>query len=289
MNRRRRDLHRSISIRGPSTQVAVGIDADLTGRQTKYSCRPQEIPEIIFGVEPVREMIAAAPSHIRKLYVKQGTENRFELLIQAVHDSGGQVVTVGRNELARIAGSEALHQGIVAAVRNYDYAALEQVLALKPDPLLLVDGVTDPRNLGAILRTVECAGIGAIVLAKDRTAGLTPAAIRSSAGAWAHLAVARCGNVAHTLEHLKGESYWIAAMDPRGETSLYDLDVTRRLTLVLGSEGHGIRKIVRKTADFVVRIPIYGRVSSLNVSVAAAIALFEIARRRAGRPSNGDV
>ena len=281
MNRRRRDLHRSISIRGPSTQVAVGIDAHLTGRQTKYSCRPQEIPEIIFGVEPVREMIAAAPSHIRKLYVKQGTENRFELLIQAVHDSGGQVVTVGRNELARIAGSEALHQGIVAAVRNYDYAALEQVLALKPDPLLLVDGVTDPRNLGAILRTVECAGIGAIVLAKDRTAGLTPAAIRSSAGAWAHLAVARCGNVAHTLEHLKGESYWIAAMDPRGETSLYDLDVTRRLTLVLGSEGHGIRKIVRKTADFVVRIPIYGRVSSLNVSVAAAIALFEIARRRA--------
>jgi 23S rRNA (guanosine2251-2'-O)-methyltransferase len=226
-------------------------------------------------------MIAAAPSGIRTLYIKHGTETKFEPQMQAVRASGGQVVAVASNELARMAGSEARHQGIIAAIREYAYAPLEQVLARKPDPLLLVDGVTDPRNLGAILRIGECAGIGAIVLAKDRTVGLTPAAIKSSAGAWAHLALARCGNVAHTLECLKGESYWIAAMDPDGDTSLYDLDVTRRLTLVLGSEGYGIRPIVRKTADFIVRIPMYGRVGSLNVSVAAAIALFEIARRRA--------
>ena len=225
-------------------------------------------------------MIAAAPSHIRALYIKHGLETKFEPQIHAVRNSGGQVVVVASNELARMAGSEARHQGIIAAIREYVYVPLEEVLARKPDPLLLVDGVTDPRNLGAILRTGECAGIGAIVLAKDRTVGLTPAAIKSSAGAWVHLALARCGNVAHTLERLKGEGYWIAAMDPHGDTSLYDLDVTRRMTLVLGSEGHGIREIVRKTADFVVGIPMYGRVSSLNVSVAAAIALFEIARRR---------
>jgi 23S rRNA (guanosine2251-2'-O)-methyltransferase len=226
-------------------------------------------------------MIAAAPSGIRTLYVKHGMETKFEPQMQAVRASGGQVVAVASNELARMAGSEARHQGIIAAVREYAYAPLEQVLARKPDPLLLIDGVTDPRNLGAILRIGECAGIGAIVLAKDRTVGLTPAAIKSSAGAWAHLALARCGNVAHTLEFLKGESYWIAALDPHGGTSLYDLDVLRRLALVVGSEGHGIRPIVRKTADFVVRIPMYGRVGSLNVSVAAAIALFEIAHRRA--------
>jgi 23S rRNA (guanosine2251-2'-O)-methyltransferase len=225
-------------------------------------------------------MIAAAPACIRTLYIKLGMETRFGPQIEAVRESGGQVVAVASNELARMAGSEARHQGIIATVREYDYVPLEQVLARKPDPLLLVDGVTDPRNLGAILRTGECAGIGAILLAKDRTVGLTPAAIKSSAGAWVHLAIARCGNVAHTLEYLKDESYWIAAMDPHGDTSLYDLDVTRRLTLVLGSEGGGIREIVRKTADFVVRIPLYGRMSSLNVSVAAAIALFEIAHRR---------
>jgi 23S rRNA (guanosine2251-2'-O)-methyltransferase len=280
MKRRPRDLHNSISIRRPSGAVAVGTDTHPAGPQTQYDRRLNEIPEIIFGVEPVREMIVAAPSRIRALYVKHGTETKFKQQIQAVRDSGGQVVAVASNELARMAGSEAHHQGIIAAVREYAYVPLEEVLARKPDPLLLVDGVTDPRNLGAILRTGECAGIGAIVLAKDRTVGLTPAAIKSSAGAWAHLALARCGNVAHTLEFLKRESYWIAALDPHGDTSLYDLDVTRRLTLVLGSEGHGIREIVRKTADFVVRIPVYGRVSSLNVSVAAAIALFEIAHRR---------
>jgi len=228
----------------------------------------------------VREIISAAPSHIRRLYVKQGTETKFELQIQAVREKGGGVVAVASDELARLVGSEARHQGIVAALREYSYAPLDQVLAHRPDPLLLVDGVTDPRNLGALLRAGECAGIGAIVLAKDRTVGITPAAIKSSAGAWAHLAVARCGNVAQALEHLKGEGYWIAAMDPKGDTSLYDLDATRRLALVLGSEGRGIRDIVRKTADFVVRIPLYGRVSSLNVSVAAGIALFEIVRRR---------
>ncbi|MBV8055149.1 MAG: 23S rRNA (guanosine(2251)-2'-O)-methyltransferase RlmB [Deltaproteobacteria bacterium] len=274
------DLHSSISIRRPSGAITVDTDTYPAGPQTQHDRRPHEIAEIIFGVEPVREMIVAAPSRIRTLYIRQGTETKFDQQMQAVRDSGGQVVAVASNELARIAGSEACHQGIIAAVREYRYLPLEHVLARKPDPLLLVDGVTDPRNLGAILRIGECAGISTIVLAKDRTAGLTPAAIKSSAGAWAHLALARCGNVAHTLEWLKDKSYWIAALDPHGDTSLYDLDVTRRLTLVLGSEGHGIREIVRKTADFVVRIPVYGQVSSLNVSVAAAIALFEIAHRR---------
>jgi 23S rRNA (guanosine2251-2'-O)-methyltransferase len=283
MKRHPPDLHRSISTSHPPGQIAVGKDAHLAGSQRQHDRRPRQIAEVIFGIEPVREMIAAAPSGISTLYVKHGTETKFEPQMQAVRANGGRVVVVAGNELAHMAGSEARHQGIIAAVREYAYAPLEQVLARKPDPLLLVDGVTDPRNLGAILRIGECAGVGAIVLAKDRTVGLTPAAIKSSAGAWAHVALARCGNVAHTLEFLKGETYWIAALDPHGDTSLYDLDVFRRLALVVGSEGHGIRPIVRKTADFVVRIPMYGRVGSLNVSVAAAIALFEMARRRAAR------
>lgn len=228
----------------------------------------------------MRELIAAAPGRICKLYVKREAETRFQAEMRAVTEKGGEVITVLSDELARLAGSEARHQGIIAELREYSYASLEEVLARRPDPLLLLDGVTDPRNLGAVLRAAECAGIDAIVLAKDRTARLTPTAIKSSAGAWSHLAIARCGNVAYTLERLKREGYWIAAMDPHGGISVYELDVARRLTLVLGSEGDGIRDIVRRTADFTVRIPLYGRVSSLNVSVAGAIALFEIARRR---------
>jgi 23S rRNA (guanosine2251-2'-O)-methyltransferase len=131
------------------------------------------------------------------------------------------------------------------------------------------------------LRSAEGAGVAAVVLARDRTATITPAAIKSSSGAWVHLKIARCGNVVRAMEDLKQAGYWIAALAPEGELELYGLDTTRRLALVVGSEGRGVREIVRKNADFAVRIPMYGKVGSLNVSVAAAVALFEIARRRA--------
>jgi 23S rRNA (guanosine2251-2'-O)-methyltransferase len=182
--------------------------------------------------------------------------------------------------LARMAGAEGRHQGVAAIVREFNYAPFEEVLAAKPDPVLLVDGVTDPRNLGALLRSAECAGAGTVVLARDRTAALTPAAIKASAGAWVHLRIARCGNVARAIEDLKQAGYWIAALAPGGETDLYSLDVSRRLALIVGSEGKGVRDIVKKNADFVVGIPMRGKVESLNVSVAAALALFEIERRR---------
>jgi 23S rRNA (guanosine2251-2'-O)-methyltransferase len=166
-------------------------------------------------------------------------------------------------------------------MREYEYAAIEQILADQPDPIVLVDGVTDPRNLGALMRSAEGAGVGAIVIAKDRTAGITPAAVKSSAGAWIHLKIARCGNVARTIEQLKEAGYWTAALAPGGDTSIYTLDTSRKLAIIVGSEGRGVRDIVRKGADFVVDIPMRGKVGSLNVSVAAAVALFEIARRRA--------
>jgi len=280
MKKRPDDQRRSISLRGPLERVAAAMDVKQPNFHKHRRYRPDRVPEIVFGLEPIREIIAATPARIRRLYVKQGTETRFEPLINAVRLRGAEIVAVSSNQLQGIAGSGARHQGIVAALREHSYASLEQVMARKPDPLLLVDGVTDPRNLGAILRASECAGLDAIVLAKDRTVGITPAAIKSSAGAWSHLLVTRCGNVAQILNQLKAEGYWIAAMDPKGDTSIYELDAARRLTFVLGSEGSGIREIVRKTSDFTVRIPLYGRVASLNVSAAAAIALFEIARRR---------
>ena len=237
--------------------------------------------DLVFGAEPVHELIAAAPGAVRTLYVRTDLQARFADVSERVRAAGGHVVAAEAAALARMAGGEARHQGVVALVREYSYAAFEDVIAAAPDPLLLVDGVTDPRNLGALLRSAEGAGVGTVVVARDRTAAVTPAAIKSSAGAWVHLKIARCGNVARAMEDLKEAGYWIGALAPAGDREIYDLDTTRRLALVVGSEGRGVREIVRKNADFVVRIPMYGKVGSLNVSVAAAVALFEIARRRA--------
>jgi len=237
--------------------------------------------DLVFGAEPVRELVAAAPGAVRMLYVRGDLAARFAQDIERVRAAGGQVVAAETAVLVQMAGAEGRHQGIVALIREYGYAAFEDVVAAAPDPLLLVDGVTDPRNLGALLRSAEAAGVPSVVLARDRTAAITPAAIKSSAGAWAHLKIARCGNVARALEDLKHAGYWIAALAPQGELEIYEVDTTRRLALVVGSEGRGVREIVRKNSDFVVRIPMYGKVRSLNVSVAAAVALFEIARRRA--------
>ena len=229
----------------------------------------------------MRELIAAAPGAIRVLYVKAGAEARFAAEIDAARTQGASVIRTEDDALTRMAGSEARHQGLVAIMREYQYAPFEDVVAETHDPLLVIDGVTDPRNLGAIMRSAECAGVRAIVIARDRTVGITPIVVKSSAGAWVHLRIARCGNVAQALTALKAAGYWVVALAPAGDLSIYDLDTSRRLAFVLGSEGRGVREIVKKSADFIAGIPMRGRIESLNVSVAAAVALFEVARRRA--------
>jgi 23S rRNA (guanosine2251-2'-O)-methyltransferase len=242
---------------------------------------PPAKADLVYGVEPVRELAGAAPAAMRVLHVRRGDEGRFAHIIESVRAAGGRIAGADDEQLDRLAGSGARHQGIIAELREYPYVSIDAVTAERPDPLVLVDGVTDPRNLGALLRSAEGAGVRAVILARDRTASITPAAIKASAGAWVHLKIARCGNVARTLDELKEAGYWIAALAPGGGVSLYDLDAARKLAIVIGSEDRGVREIVKKRADFVVGIPMRGRVQSLNVSVAAAVALFEIARRRA--------
>ncbi len=276
-------------------QEASGHGADLDAHRGQARGAPAHWPdvrasrqrhdaanrEIVFGAEPVRELVAAAPNSVRVLNVRLGDEHRFAAEIDLVRASGGRICALDDAALARMAGREARHQGIIAEVREYPYAGFEEVIGAGYDPLVVVDGVTDPRNLGALMRSAEGAGVSAIILARDRTVGVTPAAIKSSAGAWVHLKIARCGNVARALEQMQQAGYWVVALAPGGPTSIYNLDTTRKLALVVGSEGSGVREIVKKTADYVAAIPMRGRVDSLNVSVAAAIALFEIARRRA--------
>ncbi len=263
-------------------RAAGQVKAPLKGRVSPLPHqRAGERAQIVFGLEPVREMLAVDPAAVKTLFIRERDHTRFAAEIARVQGAGGRVMAVEEAELARMAGSQARHQGMVAQVRPYRYADLEELIGARPDPLLLIDGVTDPRNLGAILRAAECAGLGGLILARDRTADITPAAIKTSAGAWAHLRVARCGNVAQMLERLKQEDYWVAALAPEGEVNLYQLDVSRRLALVVGAEGEGLRRLVKARADFLVRIPMSGKVASLNVAVASGIALFEINRRRA--------
>jgi 23S rRNA (guanosine2251-2'-O)-methyltransferase len=242
--------------------------------------RPVDHGQLVFGIEPLRELLAATPQAVRVLYIRSGAEARFRREAEIVSAAGGRVLAADNETMRRMAGSEARHQGLVALVEEYQYASLDEVIAAQPDPLLLIDGVTDPRNLGAILRSAEGAGVSTVVLARDRTAGLTPAAIKSSAGAWVHLRIARCGNVVRTLERLKESGYWVVALAPQGTLSLYELDVGRKLVVIVGAEGGGVRDLVGKRSDFVVRIPMAGRVNSLNAAVAAALACFEIGRRR---------
>jgi 23S rRNA (guanosine2251-2'-O)-methyltransferase len=292
---------------GPRTEAPRGPDTRADGDRNRYRGRrrhprpggPARVPEVqapderrshppdssagrdlIFGVEPVRELLAAAPGAIRVLYVKAAAQARFADEIDAARIQGANVFATEDDALARMAGSEARHQGLVAIMREYEYVPFEEIVAEAHDPLLVIDGVTDPRNLGAIMRSAECAGVRAIVIARDRTVGITPIAVKSSAGAWVHLRIARCGNVAQAIEALKQAGYWVVALAPEGNLSIYDVDTSRRLAFVLGSEGRGVRDIVRKSADFIASIPMGGRVASLNVSVAAAVTLFEVARRR---------
>jgi 23S rRNA (guanosine2251-2'-O)-methyltransferase len=240
----------------------------------------ESVEELVFGVEPVRELVGAAPGAVRTLIVRAGDEHKWSTEIERVRAAGGRVEFVPEARIDAIAGIDARHQGIAAQVRDYNYASFEQVVASGFDPIVLVDGVTDPRNLGALMRSAEGAGVGAIILARDRTASVTPATIKSSAGAWIHLKIARCGNVVRAIDELKKAGYWVVSLAPAGESSIYGLDVTRKLAIIVGGEGAGVRGIVLKNSDFRAAIPMRGKVASLNVSVAGAVALFEIARRR---------
>jgi len=272
-----------MNVRRPRRESA-GADARSVGRPHGRRTEPAQI---VFGVEPVREMLAVDPAAVRTLYLRERDHNRFAAEIARVQRAGGRVMAVPDGELARMAGSEARHQGLVAQVRPYRYADLDELIASRPDPLLIIDGVTDPRNLGAILRSAECAGLGGLILARDRTAEVTPAAIKTSAGAWVHLRIAQCGNVVQMLERLKKMDYWVAALALEGKVDLYELDVSPRLAIVVGAEGEGLRRLVKERADFLVKIPMAGRVASLNVAVATGIVLFEITRRRASIHGQG--
>jgi 23S rRNA (guanosine2251-2'-O)-methyltransferase len=242
---------------------------------------------VVYGVNPVRELLRAGATSVSELWFAEGARGSVGELERLARGSPARIRSAPRTQLDRLAKTDR-HQGVVAVVADFSYREPEDLLTAaqssgEPPLLVVLDGIEDPQNLGAIIRSAHALGAHGVVIPRDRAAGVTPAVAKASAGAVEHCPVARVTNVAQALDDLKDKGIWSVATDAGGERDLADLDLTGPIALVLGSEGRGVRPLVRRTADLVARIPMTGRVGSLNASAAAAICLYEAARQRARR------
>jgi 23S rRNA (guanosine2251-2'-O)-methyltransferase len=244
--------------------------------------------DLICGINPVLEALAAGTRHFDRLVVVKGMRNR---RIEEVTARGSRLGIPlrfeAREALDRMAGGVP-HQGIIAVVSAKALQSLEEITAtMKQPPLLvLLDGVEDPRNLGAILRTCEAAGVDGVLLPERHSAGLSESVARTSAGAVEHVRVARIGNVAQAIDTLKEKGMWIVGFDAQGSERWDAIDFQRPIVIVLGGEARGIRRLVREKCDHVSALPLFGHVTSLNVSVVAGVALYEAIRQRKSVPSH---
>jgi 23S rRNA (guanosine2251-2'-O)-methyltransferase len=238
---------------------------------------------IIFGIHAVEEALSARQRAFDYVAVASGRgDARIRKIEQLCRSAGVPVRAMPREQLSRLARA-ANHQGVVAVTAEKQYDNVEDLLASKRGQysfVLLLDGIEDPHNLGAIIRTAEGAGADGIILPERRAVGVTATVVKASAGASEYLPIARVTNAARALEELKQRNLWTIGLDERGD-KLYDqLDYKMDCALVLGAEGHGLHEQIRKKCDFLVKIPMLGKVASLNVSVAAAVVMYEIARQR---------
>ncbi len=240
----------------------------------------------ICGRNAVRELLATGRD-VDKLFVARGEREGAAVPIVAEAIARHiPVIEADRKKLDALCG-HSRHQGVVALAAERDYASLDDILALaasrgEPPFLVLCDGIEDPHNLGAIIRSAECAGAHGIVIPKRRAVGLTSVVAKASAGAIEHLPIAKVANLSAAIDELKKKGLWIYAADMDGQ-AYYETDLSGALALVLGNEGAGISRLVREKCDFVVSIPLYGKVNSMNVSAAAAVLLCETARQRGAK------
>ncbi len=240
--------------------------------------------EVLYGLHPVEEALKAGKRRFDHVLVaRERHDDRLAHLVAACREAGVRVRQEAREQLTQLAGTPA-HQGVVAVVRPQEILAIEDIFAPVGSGaarlVLALDGVEDPQNLGALLRVADGAGVDSIVLTERRSAPLSPVAVKASAGAAEHLRIARVVNLVRALEDLKRQNIWVIGLDERGATDYDRFDFTGDCVLVLGREGAGLHDLVRRTCDHLLRIPMAGGVSSLNVSTAGAAVLYEAARQR---------
>lgn len=245
-----------------------------------------ETPETVLGRNPVVECLrAGVPATALHVAVGASTDERVAEAVQLAADAGIAILEVPRNDLDRMAGG-ALHQGLALVVPPYAYAHPDELLEIaaddgEPGLIVALDGVTDPRNLGAVVRSVGAFGGHGVVVPQRRAAGMTAVAWRTSAGTAARVPVARATNLTRTLREYATAGYMVAGLDADGTVSLDDFEMAADpLVLVIGSEGKGLSRLVRQTCDVTVSIPMAATVESLNASVAAGVVLADVARRR---------
>lgn len=241
--------------------------------------------EILYGIHSVQESIQAGRRSVFDVYIKKDKPSkRLEKIESSAKDKHIQIHRVDSREIKKITGTD-LHQGIAATVSPYPVVSMDDLTGKSREKkdscfFLLLDTIVDPQNLGALIRTAVCAGVDGIIIPKDRSAGLTPAVSRVSAGALEHCKVSKVTNLSKTINELKNEGIWIAGMDRHAEQSVFDADLTVSVAVVIGSEGKGVRPLVKKTCDFLISIPQTGTIDSLNASAAGAVVMYEVFRQR---------
>lgn len=245
--------------------------------------------EFIFGIHAVLSALRNDPANVQELRVDRDRHDaRLRELRELARTMNVTLRDVSTEILDRQAPGQR-HQGVIALYRPalvLDETALAALLKQNERPLLLIlDGVTDPHNLGAILRTAEAAGVRAIIVPKDRAAGINATVRKVACGAADRLPLVQVTNLARTLRSLKDKGLWLVGANEASARSLYDLDLTRPLALIMGAEGAGLRRLTRELCDFLVHIPMAGATQSLNASVAAGVCLFELRRQRNARHS----
>lgn len=245
----------------------------------------------LYGVNPVLEALRAHPEQVGRVLLERGRDGRrsqgAERVAQAAAQAKVRTEDAPPGDLDR-RSNRGVHQGVGAELADFAYVELPDLIDAakasgRPAFLLVLDGVTDPQNLGALVRSAHALGAHGVVVPKDRSAAVTPSAAKAAAGALEHCRIARVTNLSRALDELKEAGIWTVALAADGERLLGAVDLKSPIALVLGSEGKGVRPLVRKTCDHVARIPMAGELGSLNVSAAGAIALYEVVRQRGDR------
>ena len=244
----------------------------------------KEAEDRIEGKNAVMEALKAGRA-IDKLYIAKGEQDKaLRFILQKGKAAGAVISEVDRRKLDAMSVTHA-HQGVIAVAALREYVTVADILAIaeergEPPLLVICDEISDPHNLGAIIRTAECSGAHGVVIPKHRSAGVTAVVEKTSAGAAEHMAVARVGNLASALEELKAAGVWVYGTAADGAHTLWETDLTGPAAIVIGSEGSGMSRLTREKCDFLLSIPLRGRVSSLNASAAAAVVLYESLRQR---------
>lgn len=239
--------------------------------------------DYIVGRNAVREALRSGRTIQRLFITNDKVQGSLQEIIGLAKDKGIELRRVDDKQLSKYADG-VVHQGVVALAAPVKFADLTEVLNAWPSEkaplLILLDGIEDPHNMGAIIRTAECCGATAVLVPKRHTAPINATVAKTSAGALESIPLVQVGNVAQTIEELKKQGFWVLGAHMEGQQTLYQADLTSPLVLVIGNEGKGLSRLTKERCDFLVTIPMYGRINSLNASVAAAILMYEAVRQR---------